>query len=432
MKIFFTLMMILCQTVVFAQSPQVDELLRSADNAYEENDYAKAAAAYEKVLLVEHKDHKILNRAGISYFKLENFAKAKDKFRLAALYGPVNDDVTMSSYYSNLSACYTYLNEDSKAFEYALKGYNLDKSSSFAFWNAASNAQNVGRYTDCIKIMNESSLPKLNVLNTLYARSYLGLKEYNKSIKHYEDFFANYVPDEMDVNINLDDERYFYFKALLYGGNQDHLNPEIKKKYQKTQIALFEKLKNTKWAPKILELMLQEKNSADEGKNMSEETLEQIYSKDNLSDLEKIQVENRLANFKGAYKTGTDYLKSHSDKTTAVYKKMKLYQYVASMSLLLNHFKKNKSEDPQLLKQTISHLKAFYEPNKNYLHTEIEGNTELLEPIQYSFSALRQLYPDEEEKKETAELFYKVLENIPSSETRTFFGKMKELKVFTN
>ena len=104
MKIFFTLMMILCQTVVFAQSPQVDELLRSADNAYEENDYAKAAAAYEKVLLVEHKDHKILNRAGISYFKLENFAKAKDKFRLAALYGPVNDDVTMSRYYSNLSA----------------------------------------------------------------------------------------------------------------------------------------------------------------------------------------------------------------------------------------------------------------------------------------------------------------------------------------
>ena len=77
-------------------------------------------------------------------------------------------------------------------------------------------------------------------------------------------------------------------------------------------------------------------------------------------------------------------------------------------------------------------MKAFYEPNKNYLHTEIEGNTELLEPIQYSFSALRQLYPDEEEKKETAELFYKVLENIPSSEARTFFGKMKELKVFTN
>ena len=141
MKIFFTLMMICCHAVLFGQSSSLDEFLRSADNAYEQNDYAKAVAYYEKVLLVEHKDHQILNRAGISYFKLKNFAKAKDKFRLAALYGPVDDDETMSSYYSNLSACYSYLYEDSKAFEYALKGYHLDKTSTYAFWNAASNAQ---------------------------------------------------------------------------------------------------------------------------------------------------------------------------------------------------------------------------------------------------------------------------------------------------
>ena len=141
MKIFFTLMMICCHAVLFGQSSSLDEFLRSADHAYEQNDYAKAVAYYEKVLLVEHKDHQILNRAGISYFKLKNFAKAKDKLRLAALYGPVDDDETMSSYYSNLSACYSYLYEDSKAFEYALKGYHLDKTSTYAFWNAASNAQ---------------------------------------------------------------------------------------------------------------------------------------------------------------------------------------------------------------------------------------------------------------------------------------------------
>lgn len=197
-----------------AQDHLTEEKTSQAMIHYQDKEYAQAAKLYEEILEKDYKNSYLLTQCGLSYYHQQKFQEAKEKFRLATLYGNVDDRETMALYHSNLSAAYSNLDDDEPAFEHAVKAYYLDKE---RLWNAASMAQNLGRYDDCLKLMNEAEEGTLhNAYRTLYGRSYYRKEEFRKAIQQYKTFFDHYDPNDDTVPLVIRDDRNFYLYSCLH------------------------------------------------------------------------------------------------------------------------------------------------------------------------------------------------------------------------
>ena len=177
----------------FAQS-EIKKMEIEADSLYNAKQYNASIQIYNLLLSKNPKNSFYLSNQGLNYFKLNDFKKTKENFRLSILYEDSDNKESLAINYSNLSACFLELNEFTKGYEYALKAYHLDKNDSTILWNVASLANNVQDYKKVIEILNNASIDKHNDFNSLYGTAYLSLGENEKSINYYEIFLKILIP----------------------------------------------------------------------------------------------------------------------------------------------------------------------------------------------------------------------------------------------
>ena len=223
-KILFLLFCLFFTSFVFAQTTKpktAEEWYNLGSEKYNAKEYTEAISFLQKSIDLDYKYHNALNELGLCYFQLKNFTKAKEYFRLAILYSEKK-----ATYYSNMSAVFSKINEDEKAYDYARKALEIDETS-LTLFNAASMANNIEKPEECLKILDNAIIEKNNDFNDLYARAHLKLKNFDEGIRYFELFFDNYNPETSDINFSISEEKRFYMDYLLYI-IQFNLHKEIK------------------------------------------------------------------------------------------------------------------------------------------------------------------------------------------------------------
>lgn len=427
-KFFLSICILFACFHVDAQTKPAKLLRNEADSLYKEGQYRLAAEEYEKYLKLENKDHDALESAGISYFYIHEFEKAKEKFRLAALYCPVEDTETLAGYYSQLSASFSNLNDDEKAYDYALRAYNLNKKSRMNLWNAASLSQNASRHKECIDIMDKAIIPIDNDFHTLYGRCYLALAEYEKSIKHFTTFFDNYEREGLKVDIKPMDERYYMFQSLYYATAQDAISAENKLKYQNEAVKYFNEQTNEKWRKNLMLLMVNNYSSENLSNRYTKGILENIYKHSTLSSVEKMQMAVQLEDYITAQNLASEYVKSHTNNSDD-YATAKLTQYIASVNLFVADYKKNKTENKELLNKAGEYLLNFFEKDKDYTKEEMDNTQEFSSLMLHTYQAVGRHYNKKDNnKEEAADVFFKIFSYLPSTEYKQFLTDLKNKK----
>lgn len=186
-----------------------EEIISEAGSLFDSKKYSEAVVLYEKYLQQNPKEDYYLNQAGLCYYNLGNFIKAKEKFRLASLYAENN-----ATYYSNLSSTFLQLNDNEKAYAYAQKAFSIEETP-LTLWNAASNSINNHKYEESLRIINNATIPITYDYYSLYGYNYLLLQQYKKSIENYELFFAQYNKETAYADFNIDDEKNNLFRAYI-------------------------------------------------------------------------------------------------------------------------------------------------------------------------------------------------------------------------
>lgn len=214
-------------TCAFAQdNTKFDEMDESAVIAMDSGRYDDAISIYKKLVENNYEKSYSYSQLGLCYFYLENYAKAKGNFKLAALYDE-NPDATK---YANIAAAYNHMNEFDMAMEYTKKALDLEVNSQ-TVTNAISIATNSGKYnqTEVIYdkyVKDNETLADDNAIKYAMARAYFKQHKYNESIKFYEKFFDSYTPNE-NFPVDIKQEKETYLNAMVYRAVELSSNPEI-------------------------------------------------------------------------------------------------------------------------------------------------------------------------------------------------------------
>lgn len=210
-QVFFLLVFNFSTSVALAQpNKTAAELEDYADSLSDNEKWQKAIPIYKKIVADQPGNGQVYNKIGLCYFYLENYQKAKENFRLAALYTE-NDETILS----NVSAAYNNLNDFDNAFAYAIKAVKV-KATGQTVLNAMGMANNLSRYEDAINIYQKAPEDVKNYrhLGVVLARTYMGLGEYDKSITIYKKYFNEFKPDKT-VTVDIPQEKYNYFTAIV-------------------------------------------------------------------------------------------------------------------------------------------------------------------------------------------------------------------------
>lgn len=415
-----------------AQSGNYEKQKAVADSLYEEKEYSKALSIYQKLLKENPKDGSVLNQTGIIYYNENNFNKAKESFRLAALYCPVDDKSTLANYYSNLSAAFSNLNENEKAYEYAMKAYVLDDDEELTTWNAASNAQNVGKYDECLKIMDNAKITKHIGYLTLYGRCYLNKKEYEKAIESYESFFTQYSEATSKVNFNIASEKmnlfYSYMGYYMNIHSQEKNVIEYKEKFKHLAGWLAQNGRRSE--------LLAYLHDYDNDYWMKNETLKQIYAElmEGIPDLqqnEKIEVAYRLGNFKEAYDIAEKEIMTNTEEAESGMQEIKLYRYLAYLQLLLTDYLQNGNK---MNNEKLARAKLLYDGlyKKNIDYNTSEDFGDLIKNIQSTFQIFTSHFKTKEQQKQIAPYVFEILKDTPDKKVREFLIELKNKGVLKN
>lgn len=188
----------------WAQAGNTDALESKIKEANEAKQYATVSRLCEQLLRSNPKNTYWLTIAGNAYFAQEKYAKAKEMYSLAVLYAEKKEAIL----YANLGAAYNYLNEDEKAYDNFRKGLAIEETLQTLF-NAASGANNLHRYDECIKIMDDATITLEASFQSLYGRAYLHKAEPGKAIQYFENFLDNYdlKTAEIDVLDTMEERR---------------------------------------------------------------------------------------------------------------------------------------------------------------------------------------------------------------------------------
>lgn len=430
LKIFKTTMKKLLYTLTFlffslqfsAQGQSIDELIDLSTQKIDSKSYKEAIPLLNKVLDKEYNNHTALNKLGICYFELGDYSKAKENFRQAVLYSEKN-----ANYLSNLSAAFSRLNEDEKAYEYARKALAVEETE-LSLFNAVSLANNVNRVDECIALLNKSTIDKHNDFNSLYGRCYYKKKDFKNSIDKYELYFENDGKTEKFVEeINDEQERQSLQMAYLF----ELVSPKTSESLKNDYLQKLKKSLKTHPYEWIIKSFLLDKNICTQYA-VSTEKCAKLYQ--SIFD----SAESPFDELRSQYYIKKDYQKAYDlarNAPTANLSEddlfqLKLIHYLSSLQLFsADYLKNNRTANPKLLEESEALFKNLYQQGKVYTDEEFNKNVDLQLPVLYSIGIFTGPNYNSVENKEKIEPFIlKILLNTPNESFKTKFKEFASLK----
>ncbi|WP_236582196.1 tetratricopeptide repeat protein [Sphingobacterium spiritivorum] len=394
----------------------------AADSLYEEKEFTKALQAYEKLLLQEENNSYLLCKAGLCQYELNDFQKAKEKFRLAALYCDPEDKENIALYYTNLSACYSNLQDNEKAYEYAIKAYSIMEDSGIQLWNAASMAQNLGKYDECLKIMDNATIEKNNAFLTLYGRCYMAKKLYQQCIDSYEQFLTNYDANDDFVTLDAEDEKGRLVIAYAFRLT----SPDLSEQEIDIYIARLREL----WASQSADEMARTKtvNSFFKDENIcsiygySATICNKLFNSliADVSPVEKIQFQYyTLKDYSGALESAKGLMNNKGNLSGQELQKVKAVEYFASLRLFISaYLHKDRHINQEQLQTLTSRFNDLFEKGKVYSDKEFQQGKEEFGYMQETFACFQNAFKTKEEQKEAAPILLRIIKDLPNNTAR--------------
>lgn len=415
----FVIIIFLLSNFTFAQSKSQKTTQEWCDIGVEKYDagkYQDAIPFLKKAVDMDNKNHYALNQLGLCYFSLKDYNKTKEYFRLAILY---SDKV--ATYYTNMGVALSMLDENEKAYEYARKALALEEDGQTLF-NAVSFANNLDKYNECLKMLDNSTIEKNPAFFSLYGRCYYKKKDYINTIKSYEEFFSKYNPEDNFAPIDMDAERDFQNAAYFYEIADQSISEADRNQYlDKAVQAIHSKNKENP-----LSVFFDYDNICT-GYGYSSELCTRFFKRviNDATPIQKLNFEYyALRDFKTSFDVSGQLLVSNQYKGEDLYK-IKLIQYLSSLNLSFQSVKTDKNWDVQKFDNTVELFKNLYE-KKMYNSEEFKDDESLREPISETLKVFKRSFqpepdPDPQQEEKVKILIKKILENIPNEYYRTGF-----------
>ena len=192
-----------------------DKLFATADSLSNLGEYEKSVVLFEQLCKAEPNNATYLSYAGIAYFRMENFEKAKEKFRLAVLYSEDNE-----THLSNLAAAYSNLDENQKAYEYAVKAMQV-KPTSLTVYNAMANANNIHKYEESFRIHKQYiDFATENKFNLVLGLAHYHGSEFEKAASYFETFLNQYGSEDELMKQRENAQSYMFNSYIAQLMNQ--------------------------------------------------------------------------------------------------------------------------------------------------------------------------------------------------------------------
>lgn len=422
-------LLLIFSIVLSAQLSPLRKLQQEAEFHFNRSEYALAIPYYEEYFETNQTDYESYDRLGVCYFRTKEYKKAQENFRRAALLCPVNDKVKLAGYYSNLSAAYSQLNDNEKAYQYALKAYNMDADQQTLF-NAASMANNLGRCTEGLKLLDKTTLTKGNEYNALYGLCNLKTGNYEKSIAYYEEFFSRFDPETNKIDFIIPDEKMNLLKAYLSAA-ADLNNTLSKERIQKITDLYLHLSKDKATQKKMLRYFAVEVHDWSKSeratnlvKSLTNTNADQISTKDKF--FLKLQDMDR----KDIYKAADDYLKQNSITDEKELFVIKTFRYIGYLLKVIG-------EEPDttlvISEADIKKLKLLFDdiyPKKSYSNEEM--TEPVMIPLHRTLEIFRKIAGTSENHKIFAPTVQKIVGDFPNKETRDFINKLLEAGYLEN
>ncbi|MGJ1319917.1 tetratricopeptide repeat protein [Sphingobacterium spiritivorum] len=396
--------------------------LSAADSLYEEKEFTKALQAYEKLLLQDENNSYILCKTGLCQYELKDFQKAKEKFRLAALYCAPEDKENIALYYTNLSACFSNLQDNEKAYEYAIKAYSIMEDSGIQLWNAASMAQNLGKYDECLKIMDNAKVEKNNAFLTLYGRCYMAKKLYQQCIESYEQFLANYDANDDFVTLNAEDEKGRLVIAYAFRLT----SPDLSEQEIDACIARLKELWISQSADEMARTNMLNSFFKDENicsiYSYSAIICHKLFSAlvTDASPVEKMQFAYYTQkNYSDALEIARGLMNNTAHLSGEELQKVKAIRYFASLRLFIaDYLRKGKQVDQEQLRALAVGFNDLFEKGKMYSDEEFQQGTTEFGYMQETFTCFQNSFKTKEEQREAAPILLQIIKDLPNVTAR--------------
>ena len=393
----------------------------SQDKAYELHEnkkFAEAAEMYEELLKTDYKNAYLLGMCGSSYFAQEKYEKAKEKYSLAILYTSPDDKKNKALFYSNLSACYSNLDNNDKAYENAMRAYRLDNNQ---LWNAASMAQNSRKYEECLALMNKAAeSTTLNIAyKSLYGRCYYNTGQYREAVDNFRDFLDHYNPESFFANFNMKEERRVFIQAYinLIASEKDpsKINTDI------ADLQNILKSLDDRYFRDVIVWSFTDNNNICSQYKLSINNCTEIFSK-------LVSKPNPKEEFWFSYYALKDYERSFqlSEKILASGndREVKLYQYISSLHLFIaDYLQHNQKADEKKLDNLIVLFKDLFEKNKIYSEKEFTDSSDTYAPVMKTFNVFN-LYFKNKEQVKAVPYVRKIMENVPNEKAKSIIMKV--------
>lgn len=403
--------LLLISTSTFSQE-NIEALEHKANSLYEAEDYQAAILVYNQILKLDPNNASHLSSRGISYYYLRDYNKAKESFRLAILYRDPDDKKLLANDYSNLSSIYSSLEEDKKAYEYALKAYSLDKNKDNILFNVASLGHNVNQYEKSIEILDQAEIELHNDFNSLYGKCYLQLDRYKESIEYYEKYFQNRDENDLFVpQINLLDEKKNLWSAYMYELLNHIQEGETGYKHKSKVLLLTKELAKTEKRRTLEETILRILEVTKFEKNPYTDLLVQQFEMlPDTDTMNQIIFYYRVNNFKKSKEIVEKLAKKKNHEDWMTEDRIKIYRYLNELNEVLAKISPqgDKVEDREL-ESIINLLKDFYS-DKGIGYQDEYNIYE--KPIEETFAVLQKRKKDFSISK-IQYILYKIFENIP-------------------
>jgi len=404
----------------FGQKQNYEDRKALADSLYNNNEYEHSLQIFDELLEKDSKNHYLLGRVGLCLYDLKNYQKAKEKFRLAALYCPVDENKTIAGYYANLSSCYSNLKENEKAYQYASKAYSLDNKSSEILWNAALNALNLGKYDECLNILDNAKIEKSNAFFSLYGQSYLGKGESKKAIENYENLLENYDEknDVFKVDLQYQKGNLFnaYMNILDSKESSDNLN-----KYKNRLGELFSEISQDQ-RNMILNNLLDRSMVCYKNKFITELFKNKF---EELTTPQKIQVYYLDNEFQKCFELVNNFLKPDLISDEKILNRIQSCRYLAFLNLLIEDMiTHNGRVNKEKLETTITLYNNLFKKNKIYNDDEFENQDGLLNTLATTIDTFNERFPKAEQNR-IAPVLFEIIDNTPNEKYRKQYQKIK-------
>lgn len=419
----------LFSNLYFGQKQSNEDMKAAADSLYKVHEYDKSLSIYEKLLEKDSKNYFLLGRVGLCFFSLENYQKAKEKFRLAALYCPIEENETIAGYYTNLSSCYSNLNDKEKVYQYAHKAYNLDNKSPEILWNLVVSASKLGKYEECIRTLDNSVIEKSNAFFAIYGESYLSIGEDLKAIDSYENLLKNYDKknDIIEVNVEYHRSNLFnaYLNVLFSEKSSDAFN-----KYKNRFIELFNQIsQNSENRNLILSNLLNYRMFCYKNK-FTTELFKTIFDK--LTVTQKIQVYYLDNDNEKCFELANNFLKTKQNVDEKTLFSIKSCHYLAFLNLFIEDIISHDGKvNKEKLETIISIYNNLFEKNKIYTDKEFEDQEGLFNILVATIDNFNKKFPRAEHNK-MAPILFKIISATPNEKYRLQYEKLKNKNSIIN